>query len=97
MRRQSARWFVLAGLAFAVLLVVAVAPFASSAPDGLERIAIDQGFADTASSSSTADSPLAGYGDGALSTAVAGVVGIAATFAFGLGGLLVLRRLRSSA
>ena len=38
------RWW-LVGLAVALLVVIVLAPLASSAPDGLERVAIDAGFA----------------------------------------------------
>jgi len=38
--------FVIGGLAVALLIVVALAPHASSDPDGLQRVAADEGFAD---------------------------------------------------
>ena len=40
------RYWWLAGLALAALVVVVLAPLASSDPDGLERVAIDAGFAE---------------------------------------------------
>ena len=40
------RYWWLAGLAVAAIVVVILAPLASSDPDGLERVAIDAGFAE---------------------------------------------------
>jgi PDGLE domain-containing protein len=39
------RWFTILALALAVGLATAVSPLASSAPDGLTRVAADKGFA----------------------------------------------------
>ena len=61
MTRRSIGLFVLGGLAVALLLAFVVSPWASSEPDGLERVAIDQGFADNATDHATAGSPLADY------------------------------------
>lgn len=49
------------GLAIAVVLATFVALFASAQPDGLERVAVDTGFAATAQDSPTSGSPLADY------------------------------------
>lgn len=78
------------GLAVAALLVLFVAPLADENPDGLERVAIDQGFAEEGVDSAVADSPLSDYGvsgidDEATATGVSGVIGIAVTFAIALG------------
>lgn len=82
-------------LAVVSLLVAGVlALFASSQPDGLERVAIDTGFANSAQDSAVADSPLADYtlagGDSRAHSAAAGVAGVAlmAAVAFGVFGLL---------
>ena len=40
--------FTILALAVALILGVVVSPFASSKPDGLERVATDQGFVDAA-------------------------------------------------
>lgn len=95
----NVRIFVAAGLMLAVALALVVSPWASTEPDGLERVAIDEGFADTAERSSSADSPLADYGldgdsDGS-SGAVSGAIGILVTFGIGTGVFGVLRVLRS--
>lgn len=98
-RRISTRALVLTGLAVSLVLVVALSVFASASPDGLEHVAETLGFADTAKDSAAAGSPLADYGtegvaDEWLSTAIAGVVGLALTglIAFGLMRLLVRPR-----
>ena len=77
---------VLAGLAVTFALAAFASPFASSQPDGLERVAADKGFLATARDSATAESPLADYSarpvaDEKVSTGVAGVIGVALTLA----------------
>ncbi len=88
--------FVAVGLAVAVALAFLVAPEASSKPDGLEKVAIDEGFIDGARDHDLAGSPTADYGvegvdDARLSTGLAGALGIAVTFG-GTGGLFWLVR-----
>ena len=39
------KWFTILALALAIGLATAVSPFASSSPDGLNRVAEDHGFA----------------------------------------------------
>jgi PDGLE domain len=89
--------FVAAGLAVAVVLAFVVGPEASSEPDGLNRVAIDEGLAGQEEPHDLEDSPLAGYGvegvdDDRLSTGVAGALGVVATFAVAGGGFLVVRQ-----
>lgn len=47
-RRKSLYLFILAGLAISVALALIVSPFASSSPDGLEKVAEDKGFLEKA-------------------------------------------------
>lgn len=80
---------IVGGLLVALGLAFFVSRYASSAPDGLNKVAMDQGFADQEQEHATADSPLAGYGvrgveDDGLSTGLAGIVGVAVTFGIGL-------------
>lgn len=87
------------GLAVALALAFFVSPQASSEPDGLNRVALDEGFADDEEAHQLEDSPLADYGvegidDGRLSTGVSGVIGVAVTFAVGTGLLFAARRFR---
>jgi PDGLE domain len=87
------------GLAVSLLLAGVVSYYASSSPDGLEKVAGDIGFIDSAEDSAVADSPLSDYGvsgvsDERLSVGLAGVVGVALTaaIAFGLFTWLARRR-----
>jgi PDGLE domain len=95
--RRLPRWWWLGGLAVAAAIVVILAPLASSDPDGLERVAIDQGFDDRASE--TPFSVMADYlfpgVEGPLATILAGLIGVAVVFAFvWLLGRLLARRER---
>ena len=73
------KWFTILGLAIG--LATAASPFASSSPDGLERVAADNGFAPRAESR---DAPLFDYGtDSKLATALAGFAGTLIVFAAG--------------
>lgn len=79
-------WFVGAGLCVALALAFFVGPSASSSPDGLEKVAADEGFAGQASGHPLAGAPAADYGlagidDDRLSTGMAGVLGVVVTFA----------------
>jgi cobalt/nickel transport system permease protein len=94
------------GLAWAAILVFLIAPLANENPDGLERVAIDQGFDVTATDSAVGDSPLADYGvtgvdNDATATGISGAIGIAVTFGVALaivGGFAAVRkRARSKA
>ena len=88
--RRTTTWaVVVGGLLVALGLAFFVSRFASSSPDGLNKVAIDQGFDDTQTNHPTADGPFAGYGvkgvdDQGLSTGLAGIVGVAVTFGVGL-------------
>jgi hypothetical protein len=91
-----------AGIALAAALAFFLGPRASSDPDGLERVALDHGLADQARDHDLDSSPLADYGvdsidDDRLGTGVAGVIGVAASFALAGGLLLLVRRLRGRA
>lgn len=82
------RAFFIIGLVACIGVAVGLSQFASDSPDGLEYVADQQGFADTATDHGLADAPLADYGDGLtgnsfLDTAIAGVVGVLATLGAG--------------
>lgn len=90
--------FLAAGLLIGLALAVLVSPFASGSPDGLESVAISEGFAATAEGSAV-DTPLADYGvrgveDERMATGVAGLVGTLLTFGVGTGLFALLRTLR---
>ena len=84
-------WWVVGLLAVAAVVIV-LAPMASSAPDGLERVAQDAGFAieaETATFELLPDYSLPLLGDGNASLVVAGLIGVLLLF----GATLILGRL----
>jgi PDGLE domain-containing protein len=88
------------GLVVALLLAFFVSRFASGSPDGLNKVASDQGFAQHQKPHALDDSPLAGYAvrgvhDEGLSTGLAGVIGVTLTFLIGAG-LFALMKWRRS-
>jgi len=77
--------FIVGGLAVALLLAFGVSRYASSEPDGLEKVAADQGLVADERPHPLADGPLAGYAtrgvdDPGTATGVAGVIGVVVTF-----------------
>jgi cobalt/nickel transport system permease protein len=79
---RGGRWWWIAGLAIAALVVIVFAPLASADPDGLERVAEDQGFlaaARDALYSILPDYVVPGI-EGNLSTILAGLIGVAIVF-----------------
>ncbi|MFF8832558.1 energy-coupling factor ABC transporter permease [Streptomyces sp. NPDC015131] len=91
----------LAGLAAALVLAGGVSYYASASPDGLERVAADQGIDKKVEEHAAADSPLADYGvsgldDARLSGGLAGVIGVAATVVVGTGVFWTVRRRRAA-
>ena len=94
-------WIIAAiGLVVALLLAFFVSRYASGSPDGLNRVAIDHGFAREERPHALNDGPLAGYAvrgvdDEGLGTGLAGVIGVTLTFVIGVG-LFALMRWRRS-
>ncbi len=91
--------FAVGGLVVALALAFFVSPSASGDPDGLSKVAIDKGFADTETDHALRDAPTAGYDvrgddDDRLSTGMAGVIGVAVTFSVAGGVMLLVRRAR---
>lgn len=97
MDRQR-RKYVLIGLGVSLVLAACLSPFASSAPDGLERVAEDKGFAEKGEGPVAWKwAPLPDYGvagkEGWWPTCAAGAVGTLAVFALAVGlGKLLARR-----
>ncbi|MER5745103.1 energy-coupling factor ABC transporter permease [Streptomyces sp. NPDC059913] len=88
------------GLVTALVLAGFVSYYASSSPDGLEKVAADQGIDKKTEEHAAKDSPLADYGvkdvaDARLSGGLAGVIGVGATVVVGSGVFYVLRRRRA--
>lgn len=92
------RYWWLAGLAVVVAVVIVLAPLASSDPDGLERVAIDAGFAEQGADPAfeiLPDYSVPFLGDGPLSLVAAGLIGVVLVFAaMWLLGHLLARRTR---
>jgi cobalt/nickel transport system permease protein len=96
-RRRLGRYWWLIGLAIAALIVILLVPLASGDPDGLERVAGDQGFLGNARAalfSIIPDYTVPGV-DGNLSTILAGLIGVVLVFAIMLlVGRILARRKR---
>ncbi|MEV5611821.1 energy-coupling factor ABC transporter permease [Streptomyces sp. NPDC052225] len=89
------------GLVTSLVLAGFVSFYASANPDGLEKVAHDEGIDRTAKEHASADSPLADYGvknitDSRLSGGLAGVIGVGVTVVAGTGVFWALRRRRTS-
>ncbi|MDV9175834.1 energy-coupling factor ABC transporter permease [Streptomyces sp. W16] len=100
-RGASRRKLWIGGLVTSLLLAGFVSFYASSNPDGLEKVAADQGIDRAAKEHSSADSPLADYGvrdveDARLSGGLAGVIGVGVTVVAGTGVFWAVRRRRST-
>jgi cobalt/nickel transport protein len=75
MRRLPTTVLLVTGLLVALLLAGVVSFYASGSPDGLERVAADQGFLDRAEEHAAAEGPLADYrAEGVENDRVAGGV-----------------------
>lgn len=80
----------------ALVLAFGVSRYASSQPDGLERVAADHTIDSDEEAHALADGPFADYttrgiDDSGLSTGIAGILGVAVTFGVA-GGLVWLAR-----
>jgi cobalt/nickel transport protein len=92
------RKFYIAGFIVSLFLAGVVSFYASSSPDGLEKVAQDIGFIDTAKDHTNADGTLADYGVKGIeneraSVGVAGVIGVIGTAVVaGIGFKLIARK-----
>lgn len=91
--------FLVGGLIVALLLAGVVSFYASSEPDGLNKVAEDKGFDEGVRDHDLSEGPLAGYevkgvDNPRASGGLAGVIGVTITFAIGTGVFLVLRQRR---
>jgi len=97
---RSHRKVWITGLAASLVLAGFVSFYASANPDGLEKVATDQGMDEKAEEHAISDSPLADYGvkdvdDARLSGGLAGVIGVGVTVVAGTGVFWAVRRRRS--
>lgn len=76
------RWAIL-GLVIAALVVIILAPLASSDPDGLDRVSEDKGFAEQGKESSYSflpDYSVPGIDDERATVIISGLIGVAIVF-----------------
>jgi cobalt/nickel transport protein len=92
------RKFYISGFIISLFLAGVVSFYASSSPDGLEKVAQDIGFIDKAKDHTNADGTLADYGVKGIeneraSVGVAGVIGVIGTAVIaGIGFKLIARK-----
>jgi cobalt/nickel transport protein len=101
MKSVTSKKFYLGGLLVSLLLAGFVSFYASSHPDGLEKVAEEIGFIETAKDPATAGSALADYGvegveNERASVGIAGVIGVAATGVVATGLFLYLGKRKKS-
>jgi len=94
---MSSKRFVLVGLLVSLVIAGFLSFYASSHPDGLEKVAADQGLDVTAVDSANADSSLADYGvagvnDERVSGFLGGAIGVAITALAGAGLYIWVRK-----
>jgi cobalt/nickel transport protein len=81
--------FLLAGILVSIFVAGFFSFYASSSPDGLEKVAEDKGFLDTSQESANSGSPLADYGvvgidNERLSVGLSGLIGVVVTLILSL-------------
>jgi cobalt/nickel transport protein len=94
---MSTRRFFAVALVVSLLVAGVASYYASSHPDGLEYVAEQTGFIDSAEDSATADSPLADYqtsgvDDARISGGLAGVIGVVVMLVLSTGLFWLVRR-----
>ncbi|MEE8600430.1 energy-coupling factor ABC transporter permease [Euzebya tangerina] len=99
--KVGAKAFIIAGVLVSVLFATVVSQFAVDNPDGLERVAEDEGFIEAGEDHALdsfifSDYATAGVGNETLSLALAGLVGVIVTGAVGLGLAIAVRDRRAA-
>ncbi|MFD7132788.1 energy-coupling factor ABC transporter permease [Streptomyces sp. NPDC059894] len=99
--RTSRRTLWVSGLVASLVLAGFVSFYASANPDGLEKVAADQGIDQKVEEHAVADSPLADYGvkdvdNARLSGGLAGVIGVGVTVVAGSAVFWAVRRRRTA-
>ena len=94
---MSTRRFFAVALVVSLLVAGVASYYASSHPDGLEYVAEQTGFIDSAEDSATVDSPLADYqtsgvDDARISGGLAGVIGVVVMLVLSTGLFWLVRR-----
>jgi cobalt/nickel transport protein len=93
----SNRKFFAGAILISALLAGGVSNYASSSPDGLEKVAEDIGFIESAKDHTLSDSALADYGvsgveNERLSVGLAGLIGVTATALISFGLFMLIRK-----
>ena len=89
--KNQLKGFLWIGFGVSLLLALFLSPFASSSPDGLEKVAEQQGFAEKGGSwtlwryTPFRDYAIPGIKNEKLATALAGFIGTAAIFMIAIG------------
>jgi cobalt/nickel transport protein len=88
---------ILTGLLAALVLALLISPFASPWPDGLERVAQDQGFLEKGEGSPVFAAPAPDYifpgiDNRKWATSIAGLIGTLAMFGIGWGVAALIKR-----
>lgn len=86
--RRGRKVFLIGGLLLAFVVAGFLSGFASGSPDGLEKVAADEGFLDSGGDHAfgdffLADYAVAGIENERLAAGLAGVIGVVATLAVG--------------
>lgn len=86
--KRGFRRFIFIALGIIIVMAVFISPFASRSPDGLEKVAEDNGFLHKAKSiwrySPFSDYSLAGIENKYISTALTGIIGVVIVFVISL-------------
>ena len=95
--KTSNRKFFAGAMLVSAILAGCVSNYASSHPDGLEKVAEDIGFIDSAKDHALSDSALADYGVSGvkserLSVGLAGLIGVIATALLSFGLFMLIRK-----
>ena len=101
MSKVSKRFY-LYFLMASILIAGVLSFYASSSPDGLEKVAEDKGFLETAKDSALSESPLSDYGVAGidhdrLSVGLSGVIGVFVTALVAFGVFALAKRLNKGA
>lgn len=87
------RWWIVGY--FIALAIALLSPLAASSPDGLERVAENNGFmgqAEGAPYAIIADYVFPGIGNEAVATILAGIIGVTVVYVLVAGGMFLLYR-----
>ena len=101
MKDANIRAFVLVGLSVSLLIAIFVSPFASSYPDGLEKVAEIKGFLEKGEEwvlwklSLMPDYSIPGSKNEKIATGLSGFVGTLLVFGVGYGGARLISSKRS--